>query len=282
MESHTIELGAGGLTRVSYLDVPVPPDLLGLTSEMVESLPWAAPVWVREGQPLLGAAAWVADLGGQRLVFDPLQTLDILLRPDRETEVASQEAVARLFANAGFPLQSIDRVVMTHIDGVGMVARRGDDGGWQPFFPNARILMSEVELSGFLSAAADAAEASDLTRTAWSALVDQGLVDIFSDGETLAPGLIADVSGGHGPGHTVFHFQEDGRPRVTLLGHLAVSPIHLATGECAALNEDPGRAWSLLHENADRGGLIAGSLWPTPGYGRWLEGALHPGDQAPR
>jgi hypothetical protein len=43
------------------------------------------------------------------------------------------------------------------------------------------------------------------------------------------------------------------------------------------LNEDPAAAWRLLHENAADGRLIAGALWPTPGYGRWRDGALRAG-----
>lgn len=272
----TIELGPGRLTRVGYLDVPVPPTLLGLSADVIDHVPWAEPVWAAAGDLLLGAAAWFADVG-ERLVVDPLQALDVLLRPDRETELAHQDRVAQEFADAGFPVESVHRVVMTHIDGVGMVARRQSDGRWGPFFPQARILISDRELSAFLSAADADPDPSDLTRSAWSALLDQGLVDTFGDGQALAPGLVADVGGGHGPGHTVLHVQEAGTTRMTLLGHLAVSPIHLATGECAALNEDPGRAWRLLHEIADDGRLIAGSLWPTPGYGRWLEGRLRPG-----
>jgi hypothetical protein len=274
----TVELPRGRLTRVGYLEVPVPAALLGLSADEVAAIPWSMPTWARETQPLLGAAAWVFDTGERRLVFDPLQTLDVLLRPDRDAERTNQEAVARLFADAGYPVESIDLVVMSHIDGVGMVARRDDDGNWSPFFPRARVLLSDLELRGFLETGAAADDAPpDLTRAAWTALVDAGCIDTFADGETIVPGVLADVSGGHGPGHTVMHFQRDEAVELSLIGHLAVSPIHLATGECAALNEDPAAAWRLLHENAADGRLIAGALWPTPGYGRWRDGALRAG-----
>lgn len=277
MSRPTLETRHGRLTRVGYLDIPVPAELLGLTSAQVTALPWAAPTWANGSQPLLGNAAWFADLGGRRLVFDPLQTLDVVLRPDSEAEQTHQEAVTRCFADAGFPVESVDLVVMTHIDGVGMAARRDGRGVWSPFFPNARILMSEVELAGFQAATSAAEETPDLVRTAWSALLDAGFVDTFRDGDTLAPGLLADVSGGHGPGHSVLHFREGDSTVLSLIGHLAVTPVQLATGECAALNEDPAEAWRLLHENARDGRLLAGSLWPTPGYGRWIAGELRPG-----
>jgi len=274
----TIALPQGRLTRVGYLDLPVPAELLGLTADQVAELPWAAPTWARGDQPILGNAAWFGDLGDKRFVFDPLQTLDVVLRADRDAERTHQDAVTRLFADSGFPVESVDQVVMTHIDGVGMIARRDEDGHWEPFFPNARILMSDVELAGFQNAPATAKVESDLVRAAWSALIDSGVVHTFGDGESLAPGLVADVSGGHGPGHTVLHFSGTDGIALSLIGHLAVTAVQLATGECAALNEDPAAAWRLLHENAGDGRMIAGSLWPTPGYGRWIDDELRAGD----
>jgi len=271
-----IELPQGRLTRVGYLDLPVPAELLGLTAEQVAAVPWAAPTWADGDRPRLGNAAWFADLGDLRIVFDPLQTLDVVLRPDRDTERTHQDAVAEAFEDAGFPVQSVDLVVMTHIDGIGMAARRDETGAWAPYFPNARILMSDTELSGFRNAANGGAE-TDPVRAVWSALIDAGQVHPFHHGDALAPGLVADVSGGHGPGHTVLHFENQGRVALSLIGHLAVTPVHLATGECAALNEDPAEAWRLLQENAADGRMIAGSLWPTPGYGRWIDGELRAG-----
>lgn len=277
MTIDTIELTQGRLTRVGYLEVPVPPALLGLTDETIAAVSWS-PAWADGTQPRLGAAAWIAEVAGRRLVFDPLLALDVVLRPDPDTERASEEAVTRLFAEAGFPVESIDLVVMSHIDGIGMVARRDQQGGWTPFFPRARILLSELELSGFVASASSAEGGRpEPVRDAWTALIDGGRVDSYADGEAIVPGLMADVSGGHGPGHAVMHFMNNGRPEASLIGHLAVSPIHLATGECAALNEDPAAAWRLLHENARDGRLISGSLWPAPGFGRWAEERLEAG-----
>jgi len=276
MSLQTIELAQATLTRVGYLDIPVPADLLGLTPEAVAAVGWSAPVWAKGDQPLLGAAAWFADVGGRRIAFDPLQTLDVLLRPDADTERDHQDAVARLFAESGFPVESVELVVLSHIDGIGMVARH-EHGSWAPFFPNARILLSDAELAGFLNASSAGGEqASDPVRTAWTALLEAGCVDTYGHGDVIAPGLTADVSGGHGPGHAVMHFTGgDGTVEFSLIGHLAVSPLHLATGECAALNEDPAAAWRILHEVADDGHRIAGALWPTPGCGRWQDGQLH-------
>ena len=77
----------------------------------------------------------------------------------------------------------------------------------------------------------------------------------------------AEVSKAHNPGHTVFHFGAG--PDATFVGHLAVSPLHLATGLCPQQHPEPELAWKLLHDYADDGRILIGPLWPSPGYGRW-------------
>jgi hypothetical protein len=59
-----------------------------------------------------------------------------------------------------------------------------------------------------------------------------------------------------------------------MLGHLAISPVHLATGECPPQHEDAAAAWSTLRALADDGRMLVGPLWPAPGSGRWLDGAF--------
>jgi hypothetical protein len=272
MSTHTITVGNTTLTRVGYVDAAIPAAVAGLTPNGIAQIPWRSPLWTDCEQLRVGAAAWFADVAGTRLAFDPLQAADYRLRADRATEAAQQSAIARVFAESGFARESVDLLVMTHIEGVGMVAWRNEDGSWAPFFPNARVLVSDVVLREFL--AQGEAPQGDLEHEAWTALIGQRVVDTFSDGETLAPGLMAEVRGGHCPGHAVLHFNGGSERPVTMLGHLAISPILLATGECAALNADPPAAWSLLHEIADDGRLLIGPLWPSPGFGRWTGGAF--------
>jgi hypothetical protein len=156
-----------------------------------------------------------------------------------------------------------------------MVAWRDEDGGFRPFFPRARIRISAPAREAFERG--DASEAS-LEREAWQALIRQGLIDTFADGESIAPGLVAEVGGGHCPGHALLHICDGGGATLaTMLGHLAVSPLHLATGPCAALHVDPERAWSLLRAAMSDSRLLVGPLWPAPGCGRWRDDRVVPG-----
>lgn len=277
MANTVLELAHATLTRVGYVDVAIPPEIAGLRAADFAGIDWRFPLWAEGEQLRAGAAAWFADIAGQRFAFDPLQAADGVLRADRGAEAAQQTAVAELFAKAGFPRESVDRLVMTHIEGVGMAAWRREDGRWERFFPNATIAVSEPVLASFL--AADSFHQDPLEREAWSALLYAGVVETYADGEALAPGLRAEVTGGHCPGHSVLHFVEPRSETVaaTMLGHLAVSPLHLATGECPAQHAEPGRAWSALRGAADDARLLIGPLWPTPGFGRWISGRFDAG-----
>ena len=275
--SNSVQLHVGRLTRISLLDVPVPVDLLGLTTEQLAEVNWAQDLWADGGQLKLGAAAWVLETPDHRIVFDPMMALDVLLRADPDTEQASQQRVTEAFSEAGLPVDSIDEVLVTHVEDIGMLARQDASGHWSGFFPNASIRLSRAELVAFQSTPVDSGNEAGLrVRHAWDALIEQGIVETFEHGQEFSPGLFGDTSAGHSTGHTVFHLGSMTEPEMTLIGHLAVSPVHLATGECADLNEDPSAAWMLLHGYADDGRLIAGSLWPAPGAGRWLNDELVP------
>ena len=267
-----LKYGGVSLRRVSYLDVPVPAELLGLDEATVQGLDWASPAWAEAGQVRIGAAAWFSESGGQRFVLDPVQAVDVVLRADAEAEAANEKAIGELFEGQGFARDSIDVVLMTHIEGVGMVASRSADG-WVPYFPNARILVSQDQYDAFCAAEDPGPDHHEYR--AWRALIDAGVVETYVDGEEVIPGVVAEVTGCHGPGHSVFHIGSDDQT-VIFIGHLAVSPVHLATGPCAALNAEPEAAWRCATEIANRGRDLIGPLWPEPGAGRWVGDAVEP------
>ncbi len=270
----TLLLDGATLTRVGYTDVAIPAEFVGLSAHDLARAPWRSPLWTDGEKVRIGAAVWFADVGKQRIAFDPFQAADGVLRVNREAEQHHQTAIAQTLAEAGFARESVTLLVMTHIDGAGMAAHRDAAGTWTPFFPNARILMSDVELSQFLAAP----KGDDAQSEAWHALIDLGIVDTYVDHEQIVPGLSADVRGAHGPGHSLLHFGSSNAPVATFLGHLAVSPLHIVSGECAMLQEDPPAAWALLQRTIADARLLIGPLWPTPGFGRWERGELVAGN----
>ena len=267
MTHPVLEVGGARLTRVTLTDADVPGDLVGLSAEQIGALDWGTPEFAADGNAKVGVAIWILERDGVCIAFDPMQAADSVLRADPTTEAVIQDQVVQLLTDAGYPPERIDALLLTHIDGVGMAARC-DDGAWSPFFPNARIVMSAVERAGieaFTAGTEPEEPGSALVHQAFGALLAQGAIDTFEDGADLPGGVVAEVRGGHGAGHTVFGVA----PGVHFIGHLAVSPLHFATGECPQMHEAPTEALAILLGLAETGEAMIGPLFPTPGYGRW-------------
>jgi glyoxylase-like metal-dependent hydrolase (beta-lactamase superfamily II) len=265
-----LEVGAVRLTRVGYADVEVPPETVGLTADAVESVAWAEPVWAGAGGVGAAAAAWVIESDGARIVVDPALAADGILRNQNDA-AAHQEAFAALLADAGFARDTITHAVATHIDGIGMFAWRGADRTWTPFFPNAPILLSQRELD-----AIDAQRHPD--PDSWPILGELraiGAVRATGDREQLTPDVVIEHTGAHTAGHQVVRIDSEGE-RALIVGHLAASPLQLATGVCQRLHDEHEAAWATLTALRDEGALLIGPLWPTPGAGRWNGTALIP------
>ncbi len=258
-----LEIDGLRLRRVLYADALVPPDIMGLTVAQIEAVPWRIPQWGEGEQVRASASAWVVEAHDRHLVLDPMQAADGVLH-DPGTEQDHQRAISDVFDQAAIPRASVDTVVASHVEGIGMICERHADGSWAPFFPNARVLISEAALENFRRSLVQ-----DFSTEVWQQLFDDGLVDTFADGDEIVPDMRAEVSAAHNPGHTVFHFGTG--PKATFVGHLAVSPLHLATGLCPQQHPEPERAWELLRGYADDGRLLIGPLWPSPGFGRWSE-----------
>ena len=85
---------------------------------------------------------------GRHIAIDPSGNIDETLHDPASTE-AHQAAYAAAFAAAGIPIETIDTVLLSHIESIGLSAVSGA-GGWRPFFPNARLLMSDRAHQSFV------------------------------------------------------------------------------------------------------------------------------------
>ncbi len=265
MSINTVRVGEVLLTRVGYADVTVDPVRVGLSPADVAGVAWAEPLWADGGEVRAGAAAWVIESGDARIVIDPAFAADDILRNDTDA-AAHQEAFAALLAGAGFPRESITHAIATHYEGVGMLAWRNDDGSWERFFPNAPILMSQREL--------DAIDAGVVpSESVMPRLRAQGSLQGVSDHEQLTDSVVIEFTGGHSPGHQIVRVRSGGEQAV-IVGHLAVSALHLATGECPPEHMDPAGANTALDKLLAEDAVLIGPLWPAPGAGRWNGRAL--------
>ena len=257
-------VGDVGLTRVPYFDVGLDPVSLGLTAALVDSVSWASPTWRQaNGQLLVGQAVWVIESARVTMVVDPCGAADAFLRTGPQA-IDHQHAVIAALGAAGFPAEHVDTVVLSHLDGIGMTALVNEDGSWGPAFPNARIVITRAELD-FLATATGVQGHAVLSQ-----LREQGLVVAAPDRVSLAPDVTLEHTGAHTPGHAVIRVTS-GAESALFLGHLAVTPVHVAAGRCPGLHHEPDRAAEvldqLLREAAGASSLICGPLWPAPGAG---------------
>jgi glyoxylase-like metal-dependent hydrolase (beta-lactamase superfamily II) len=258
--TNTVRVGNVLLTRVGYADITVDPARVGLDAEQIHSVPWAEPLWADGDEVRAGAAAWVIDSGDTRIVVDPAFAADEVLRTDADAAL-HQEAFAGLLADAGFARESFTHAIATHYEGVGFLAWRNDDGSWVRFFPNAPILMAQREL--------DAIDAGAVrSESILPELRAGGAVQGIGDHERITNEVSIEYTGGHAPGHQIVRVDSGGAHAV-IVGHLAVSPLHFATGPCPQQHPDPELANTWVENLRAEDTVLIGPLWPSPAAARW-------------
>ena len=262
MTTNTIRIGGVMLTRVGYADVGIDPARVGLTVDQIEAVTWAEPLWAEGHEVRAGAAVWVIQDGDARIAVDPAQAADDIIRTDADAAF-HQEAFAALLEAAGMPRESFTHAISTHVEGIGMWAWRNDDGSWVPFFPNAPVMVPQRELD-----AIDHDEHPSPVHDAFAQLRALGVLKPVFDGERVTANISLEHAGAHTPGHQFVRISSGGEHAI-MIGHLAVSPLHLVTGPCPQQHPRPDEAQLLIDGLLEEDAVLIGPLWPTPGAGRW-------------
>jgi len=263
----TMHIGDATLTRVSYAEVEVEPGQVGLTTEEVAGAE-APAEWVTDGKPRASASAWIIEHDDARIVVDPAGAVDAILRNDNDA-AAHQQAFAALLHAAGYPREGITHAVATHLDGVGMLAWRDDEGAWKPFFPNAPILMTQTELDGI-----DHLPFEPPGRKVLAELQADGAVRGVADHESITSAVSLEFTGGHSPGHAIVRIRSGGEQAI-MVGHLALTPLHLGRVDPDG-NVNAERAMAARRALLAEDAILIGPLWPAPGAGRWNGSELVP------
>ncbi|MFF7296779.1 MBL fold metallo-hydrolase [Streptomyces sp. NPDC008265] len=175
---------------------------------------------------------------------------------------------------AGFPPESVDLVVLTHLhaDHVGWNTRLVD-GEWRPTFPHARYVTSRAEREFWAGHAMDEARRQmfldSVVPVEEAGLLD--LVDVPAGGAELAPNLRLVPTPGHTPGHVAVEVG-DGRRTALITGDCIHHPVQLAhpsIGACVdidpALSESSRRA--LLASLSGTDTLVLGTHFAPPTAG---------------
>jgi glyoxylase-like metal-dependent hydrolase (beta-lactamase superfamily II) len=255
-------IGDSVITRVpdENFELVVPQDE-ATTSVLLSQASWLAPHFLTAaGELRLGTSALAIDTPGARVVVDPWVTFD---DPDRTTPDARariDRLLARL-AEAGFPAESVDVVVNTHIDGVGANTRPGD-ATEVPAFPNARYLIASEEIAALRAGKFPGAGSLEV-------LCAEGLVD--EPYGRIAGDVRVEPGPGHSPGHHVVRIDSDDGSAV-IVGHLFLHPAQVFSPEPrGGLDENVSLAAEtraeLLERAAEEKTLVIGPLWTSPGAG---------------
>jgi glyoxylase-like metal-dependent hydrolase (beta-lactamase superfamily II) len=239
------------------------------TPDNLAPIDWLRPHFVdSEGNLISSIFSLLVESQGKRLV------IDTCVGNDKQRGVPGwnerQGDFLEQITAAGFPPESIDFVICTHLhpDHVGWntVLR---DGEWHPTFPNARYLFSRLDWEwldtnpvGFLGD-----YAGDSVRPIFTA----GLAEVYEPDHQITDEVSVIATHGHSPGHvSVLIRSNDASAVVT--GDLMHHPCQIAEPDwCSPLDFDSAAALQtrlrFLEQFCDQDTLVIGTHFATPTAG---------------
>jgi glyoxylase-like metal-dependent hydrolase (beta-lactamase superfamily II) len=289
--THTVnrwQVGHVRITRViEHEGGGFPPTLMfaNLTQECVQSVEWLHPHYADpDGSLRYSVHSYIVESQGHRIIVDTCVGND---KP-RVSEGWNQmhgPFLERL-AEAGFPPESIDIVLCTHmhIDHVGWNTR-WLNGKWVPTFPNARYLFGRLEWdhwnneqhgSGDVPPPIAALLETDVVvGDSVTPIVEAGLHQLVETDHRINDEISLFPTPGHTPGHVSVAIHSDG-DRAVIAGDIMHNPIQLADpGICSNFDTDRALAQttrtSFIKSHADRDVLVLGTHFPTPSVGRIVQ-----------
>ena len=240
------------------------------TPENLKKIDWLAPHFIDEkGEATWSIHALVLEVGDRRIIVDTCVGNDKNL-PMPLWNQLSGSFLADL-ERAGFPRESIDTVLCTHlhVDHVGWNTIL-EDGVWKPTFPNARYLVAREEWAHWQEQDDDFTEAvfSESVRPVEAA----GLIDIVEKDAQITDEVRLEPTPGHTPGHVSIHVSSGGQNAV-ITGDMTHHPCQLAHPEWGSPVDsdfDGGIATreSFYDRYADGETLVIGTHFATPTAGR--------------
>jgi glyoxylase-like metal-dependent hydrolase (beta-lactamase superfamily II) len=179
----------------------------------------------------------------------------------------------RDIAAAGYPRESIDTVLCTHlhVDHVGWNTMRAGDR-WVPTFPNARYLMGRTEFEHWSARGAANARGDDPFGDSVKPVFDAGLVDLVASDHAICPEIRLEPTPGHTPGHVSVRISSRGEEAL-ITGDFMHHPCQMARPDWAsAADSDPNQARATRRAVLDRCAgtpvLVIGTHFAGPTAGR--------------
>ena len=238
------KVGRIGITKVVELEtVGSTRFILPLaTNEEIRKLPWLIPHFAtEEGRLKMSIHSLLVETPSRRIIVDTglgndKQGRNVPTWNDR------QGPFLDTLAAAGFPAESIDTVLCTHlhVDHVGWNTRLVG-GKWLPTFANARYLFGRTEYEYWRDHSTEPDKAAVFNDSV-QPIMDAGKAELIDSNATLGEGITMIPTPGHSPGHMSVHISSDGEEAL-LTGDVAHHPCQMAHLDWASTaDSDPAQS----------------------------------------
>jgi glyoxylase-like metal-dependent hydrolase (beta-lactamase superfamily II) len=197
------------------------------TNEEIRQLPWLIPDFANEeGRLKMSIHSLVVETPSRRIV------VGTGLGNDKEgrkvpTWNNRKDAFLETMTSAGFPPDSIDTVLCTHlhVDHVGWNTKLAG-GQWVPTFGNARYVFGKTEYEHWRDYR-DEPDKVAVFDDSVKPIVDAGKAELVTSDARLADEITLIPTPGHSPGHMSIHIKSDGEEGL-LTGDVAHHPCQMA------------------------------------------------------
>jgi glyoxylase-like metal-dependent hydrolase (beta-lactamase superfamily II) len=176
-----------------------------------------------------------------------------------------------LLVEAGFPPDTVDRVLCTHLhfDHIGWNTRL-ENGQWVPTFPNARYLMGRSEWDFWKDE--EDAFAPNAKNESVVPILDAGLADLVEVDHRISEEISLIPTPGHTPGHVSVLIESGGETAV-ITGDMLHHPLQIAHPEWIDIADvDSGLAQEtrerFIRTYADTAVTILGTHFAAPTAGK--------------
>lgn len=266
-------IGDVRITRIEESVTAMPPtDLLpeATADAMGRHASWLVPHFVdADGGMLLSIHGLVIESEGRRILVDTC--VGEREMPGFEMLSGASSPFLENLEAAGFPRDSIDTVLCTHLhfDHVGWNTTKEGDR-WVPTFPQARYLFARVEWEHWRDE--DSPIYTPTLGEAVRPIIDAGLADLVETDHRLTGEVGLEATPGHTPGHVAVQISSRGE-RAMITGDLTHHPVQWAEPDWKMPADVDGAQASatrrrLLEEHGGSPLLVIGTHYAPPTSGR--------------
>ena len=197
------------------------------SKEKIQKLPWLIPHFAtEEGRLKMSIHSLVVETGKHRIVVDTGLGND---KQGRGVPTWNNRngPFLQTLTDAGFPPDSIDTVLCTHlhIDHVGWNTKLVD-GKWVPTFPNARYVFGKTEYEHWRDHSHEPSQAAVFGDSV-KPIMDAGRAELIASDAQLTDEIRMIPTPGHSPGHMSIHITSAGEEGL-LTGDVAHHPCQMA------------------------------------------------------